>query len=179
MSMQHIFIRNIKVREVLGKSIYRRSKTFFRTTINSMYAVLCSVIVSERLKMRKSNVINYWQDTISGVEFNSNVRNVNKFWGVLTTTLNKTCWDKSWKCSKFKKWLNFSNSKFSPFLPRSMLNLDKFCCQKPETLPTTLIFGESDFFTEKEIFCFVSTGLSKIVGYWYFLKKPSQIAQWY
>ena len=30
--------------------------------------VLCSVIVSVWLKMKKSLAINYWQDTISGVE---------------------------------------------------------------------------------------------------------------
>ena len=34
--------------------------------------------------------------------------------GPPTKILHKTCWDKSWKSSKFKKWLNFSNSKFSP-----------------------------------------------------------------
>ena len=55
--------------------------------------------------------------------------------------------------------------------PISMLNLAKFCFQKPKTLPTTLILGERGFFTEKQIFYFVSTVLSKIVGYWYFLKK--------
>ena len=33
------------------------------------------------------------------------------------TTLDKTCWDQSWKSSKFKKWLNFSSSKFSPLPP--------------------------------------------------------------
>ena len=40
----------------------------------------------------------------------------------LTTNLDKTCWDKSWKSSKFKKWLNFSNSKFSPLPPN--INVD-------------------------------------------------------
>ena len=44
-----------------------------------------------------------------------------------------------------------------------MLNLAKFCFQKPKTLPTTLILGERGFFTEKQIFYFVSTVLSKIV----------------
>ena len=29
------------------------------------------------------------------------------------------------------------------------LNLAKFCCQKPKTLPATLIWGERGFFTEK------------------------------
>ena len=47
-----------------------------------MDGVLRSVIVSERLKMRKSLAINYWQDTISGVEVNTNVRTINNFWGV-------------------------------------------------------------------------------------------------
>ena len=29
--------------------------------------------------------------------------------------------------------------------PISILNLAKFCCQKPKTLPTILIWGERDF----------------------------------
>ena len=37
----------------------------------------------------------------------------------------------------------------SPYPPISMLNLAEFCCQKPKTLPTTLIWGERGFFTEK------------------------------
>ena len=36
-----------------------------------------------------------------------------------------------------------------PYPPISMLNLAKFGCQKPKTLPTTLIWGERGFFTEK------------------------------
>ena len=36
---------------------------------------------------------------------------------VLQVSLDKTCWDKSWKSSKFKKWLNFSNSTVSPLPP--------------------------------------------------------------
>ena len=39
---------------------------------------MCSAIVSERLKMRISLRIHYWQDTISGVEVNNNVININK-----------------------------------------------------------------------------------------------------
>ena len=45
---------------------------------------MCSAIVSERLKMRNSLGIHDWQDTITGVEVNSNVINVNKLWGVST-----------------------------------------------------------------------------------------------
>ena len=45
-----------------------------------------------------------------------------------------------------------------------MLNLAEFRCQKPKTLPITLILGETGFFTEKHILYFVSTVLSKIVG---------------
>ena len=52
-----------------------------------------------------------------------------------------------------------------PYPPISMLNLAKICSQKPKTLPTTLIWGERGFFTGKQIFYFVSTVLSKIVGY--------------
>ena len=56
----------------LGKSVYRQSKISFKyffsvSIINSMYAVLRSVIVSKQLKMRKSFPINYRQDTISRV----------------------------------------------------------------------------------------------------------------
>ena len=44
-----------------------------------MDGVLCSVIVGERLKLRKSLAINCRQDAISGVEVNINVRNINNF----------------------------------------------------------------------------------------------------
>ena len=57
-------------------------------------------------------------------------------------------------------------------------NLRKFCFQKSKTLETTLIWGGRDFFSEKKIFYFFSTVLSKIVGYWHFLKKMLQIAEW-
>ena len=40
-----------------------------------MRVILCSLIVSEWLKMIKSLAINYWQDAISGVEVNGNGRN--------------------------------------------------------------------------------------------------------
>ena len=43
-----------------------------------MGGVLCSAIVSERLKMRKSLGIHYWQNTISGVKVNNNDININK-----------------------------------------------------------------------------------------------------
>ena len=46
-----------------------------------------------------------------------------------------------------------------------MLNLAKFRFQKPKTLPTTLILGERGFYTEKQIFYFLSTVLSKIVAF--------------
>ena len=38
-----------------------------------------------------------------------------------------------------------------PYPSISMLNLAKFCCQKLKTLRTTLIYGERDFFTEKQV----------------------------
>ena len=39
---------------------------------------MCSAIVSEQLKIRKSLGVHYWQDTNSGVEVNDNVININK-----------------------------------------------------------------------------------------------------
>ena len=55
------------------------------SAINSMDDVLCSVIVSVWLKMKKSLAINYGQDTISGVEIKSCDRNVKSLWGVSTS----------------------------------------------------------------------------------------------
>ena len=85
-------------------SIYKRSKTsliifrnyifnkfFSVSTINSIVGVLCSVIASKRLKMRKSLAISYRQDTISGIKVNNNVININKLWGVSTTQLIFPC----------------------------------------------------------------------------------------
>ena len=43
-----------------------------------MGGVMCSAIVSEWLKMRKPPGVHYGQDTISGVEVNNNVININK-----------------------------------------------------------------------------------------------------
>ena len=43
-----------------------------------MAVVMCSDIVRKWLKMIKSLGIHYYQDTISGVEVNNNVININK-----------------------------------------------------------------------------------------------------
>ena len=43
----------------------------------------------------------------------------------------------------------FQISNSPPYPPISMLNLAKFCCQKPKTLPTTLSWEERGFFTGK------------------------------
>ena len=56
-----------------------------------MGGVLCSAIVSEQLKLRKSLGIYYWQNTISGVKVNNNVININKLWRVSTTQLTFPC----------------------------------------------------------------------------------------
>ena len=83
----------------------------------------------------------------------------------------ETFWEKIWKSSKFKKWLRFSNSKLLPYPSISILNLAKYCFQKPKTLQTTLIWEDRSFSTEKKILYFVSKVLSKILHYSYFLKK--------
>ena len=58
-----------------------------RPVSTGMGGVLSSSIVSERLKMRKSIGIHYWQDTIYSVKVSNNVININKLWGVLTSFL--------------------------------------------------------------------------------------------
>ena len=83
--MQSIFIRNIKTREVLGSWFIGYLKLFSVSTINSMCTVLYSVTMRERLKTRKSPAINYWQDTISLLKRNRNVRNINNLWEILTS----------------------------------------------------------------------------------------------
>ena len=85
-----IYSPEIFRREILGSQFIGDLKLLWNkfcsvSTINSMCAVLCSVTVSEGLKVRKSLAISYWQDPISGNKVNSNVRNNNNLWGVSTT----------------------------------------------------------------------------------------------
>ena len=83
---RNIYLLIILMKWSFGISLYRQCKIyliifgnyvfkyfFLVSTLNSMGASLCSVAVSERLKMRKSLAINYWQDTISDVEVSHNV----------------------------------------------------------------------------------------------------------
>ena len=63
--------------------------------------------------------------------------------------------------------------------PISMLNLAMLSFQMPKTLQTTLIWLQGGFFAENYIFYFVSAVLSKITGYWYFLKISPQTAHCY
>ena len=58
---------------------------FFVSTLSSMGGVVCSAIVSELIKMRKSLTIHCLQDVPSEVELNNNVININKLCGVLTS----------------------------------------------------------------------------------------------
>ena len=59
---------------------------FFVSTFNSKGGVLCSAIVSERLKMTKKSR-NSWETgyTISGVELSNNVISINEIWRVLNS----------------------------------------------------------------------------------------------
>ena len=47
-----------------------------------MCGALCSTIVSELLKLKKSLAIHYWQDNISYAKVNNNVMNFYKLLGV-------------------------------------------------------------------------------------------------
>ena len=64
--------------------------------------------------------------------------------------------------TKFEKPVNSTNGSlfqipnFPPYPPISMFILSKFCFLKPKTLQTTLIWGDRGFYTEKEIFYFVT-----------------------
>ena len=83
--MPHILTQIILKREVLESRFKGNPKLLcniyiyiFVSALNSIGDVLCSSIMSEWLKIRKSLGIYYWQDTISGTEVNNNVVNINK-----------------------------------------------------------------------------------------------------
>ena len=84
--MPHILTQIILRREVFGSRFKGNPKLlcniytyiFFVSALNSIGGVLCSSIMREWLKIRKSLGIYYWQDTISGTEVNNNVVNINK-----------------------------------------------------------------------------------------------------
>ena len=89
--MRHIFTQNVLRREVFGSRVKGNQKLLcnifclFISTLNIMDGVLCSARVSERLKIRKSLGIHHWKDTISSVDVNNNVININKLWEVSTS----------------------------------------------------------------------------------------------
>ena len=104
---------------------------------------------------------------------------VQSCWNDLRSSTTKLVETKVENAVNSRNYSIFQIPNSPPYPPISMLNLTGFCCQKSKTLPTTLVLWERGFFTEKQIFYFVSTVLPKILGYWYFLKNPLQIAHWY
>ena len=82
------------------------------STINSMDDVLGSVIVTERLKTRKSLATNYWEDIISGVEVKSNDRNVKNLWKVSTSF--QVCAIFHLKTTFFSSWKIHVSKNLSP-----------------------------------------------------------------
>ena len=92
--------------------------------------------------------------------------------------LVKTCRDKISKSSKLKKLILFSSCKFSPLPQHINVESGRILFLKPWNVLNNTDLGNSDIFTEKRIFYFVSTILSKIVGYWYYLKKKNALNCW-
>ena len=92
----------------------------------------------------------YWEKTNS---VHSHFRGDAK---LITTTLNKTCWDKSWKSSKFKKYFNFLNSQFSP-LP-SYINVEsgQVLLSKAQNFANNIDLEGEGFFSLKNIFSILS-----------------------
>ena len=68
----------------MGKQFIVDYFIFFVSTLNNIGGVVCSTIVSERLKLRKSLAIPYRQGMPSDIELNNNVININKLSGVST-----------------------------------------------------------------------------------------------
>ena len=64
---------------------------------------LCNSYLTDTSCHEILHFVSKWRTEISLRKFN-----------IETTTLSKTCWYKIWKSTKFKKGLNFWNSKFSP-----------------------------------------------------------------
>ena len=73
-----------------------------------------------------------------------------------STTLNKTCWDKSWKSRKFKKWLNFSNPKFSPWPTNIDVESGQVLLLKAEKLCQQHWFGGRGVFALENRFSILS-----------------------
>ena len=63
---------------------------------------LCNSYLTDTSCHEILHFVSKWRTEISLRKFN-----------IKTTTLSKTCWYKIWKSTKFKKGLNFWNSKFS------------------------------------------------------------------
>ena len=78
----------------------------------------------------------------------------NVVYKVFTTTLDKTCWGKSWKSSKFKKWLNYSNSKFFPLLHNVNVESSQVFLLKAENFANNIDLGGEGFFHWKIGFLF-------------------------
>ena len=87
-----------------------RSPSFDVKSIFFSFSVKCSVYVHQCCTFCVA-IQNFF---FSILNHSGTITNHHNCITIYTTTLDKTCWDKSWKFSKFKKWLNFSNSKFSP-----------------------------------------------------------------
>ena len=103
----------------------------------------------------------------------------NVVYKVFTTTLDKTCWGKSWKSSKFKKWLNYSNSKFFPLLHNVNVESSQVFLSKAENFANNIDLGGEGFFHWKIDFLFCLNSFVQDCRLLIFLKKPFQIAQWY
>ena len=70
------------------------------------------------------------------------------------TTMDKTCWDKSWKSSKFKKWLTFSNSKFSSLPSNNNVECGQVLLPKAENFANNIDLRGEGFFDWKIDFLF-------------------------
>ena len=76
------------------------------------------------------------------------------FWK-FPTAQDKTCWERSWKSSKFKKGLNFWNSKFSTLPPNINVDSGQVLLRKAQNFPNNIDLGEKWFIHGKidSLFC--------------------------
>ena len=72
----------------------------------------------------------------------------------ISTTVDKSCWDKSWKSSKFKKRLKFSNYKSSPLNHNINVESGQVWLLKAYNFASIIHFMGEGFFHWKRGFLF-------------------------
>ena len=136
------FCKTIGCSYITLLTTYLAKKTMFKVSDRNTKkrCLLISKITSERRHLTTSYLLE--------LTVQNHVRTV------FPTTLDKTCWDKSWKSSKFKKWLHFSKSNLSPLPPYINVESGQVLLSNTWNIGNTIDLGGERFFHSKIDFLF-------------------------